>query len=52
MAFTRTMARLATHTLEWSSIMFKTSKTVPFRSVTCVMSACQHSFGSSATKRV
>ena len=51
-ALTRTIALEAMQSREWSSMMLRTSKAVPFSSVTWVMSHCQHSLGRSASKRL
>ena len=48
-ALTTFMTREATHSLEWSSMMLRTSNTSPLGSGTWVMSACQRSLGRSAT---
>ena len=51
-ALTTFMTREATHSLEWSSMMLRTSNTSPLGSGTWVMSASQRSLGRSATNRV
>ena len=49
-AFVVREAREATSSREWSSMMLRTSTSVPSESDQWVVSACQHSLGSSARR--